>query len=139
MVDGQGRDDEVEGAGGQRVEQVGHPQRHVVRRQALPGHRQHPVALIQADGAGGGVQRQDPVQGLPGAGAQVEDGHRVHRRGGVGDRLLQMVVVRDLLAHPFPVGGRVEMVVAHGPSISRMAARVHPTLFAEMGQMIGGQ
>ena len=72
---------------------------------------------------------QDPGQGLPGAAAQVEDGGGVDAGGGRGDRLLQLVVVRDFAAHPFAVGGRIEMIVAHGSSISRMAPSspgVHP-------------
>ena len=94
VVDGQGGDDEVEGAGGQRVGQLGHTQ--LDRAAAASRARAASSigrALVDADGAaprGGGPSTAARVSPVPVPRSSTRDSR--HSLAGGGDRLLQAAV-----------------------------------------------
>lgn len=73
MVDRQDGDHQVEWAGRQRILELGEAQAHPLRRQPPLRRVQHGSAGVNADQVGVWMCVQDPLGGLTGAGAQLED------------------------------------------------------------------
>ena len=125
VVDGQGRDDEVERAARQRVAQLGHPQLRGGPRQALPGRAEHGVAPVDPDGGRAGMARQHGGQRLARPGPEVEDRRRRQPGRGRCHLLLESLIGGNLLAHQVQIGGGIETKLGHdGPWVS---ARIVPS------------
>ena len=113
VVDGEGRDHELEGPGGQRVlepraAQLGRGPEHARR------DREHLRARVDGDDPGAGMLREAPARGLAGARPEVEDPPDARdARRGARHLVLQPVVGRQGGPHVAQVGVRDVVVLRH--------------------------
>jgi uncharacterized membrane protein len=133
VVDAERGDDEVEGAAGQRVLQARDTQ--VGAGQGVAGDGEHRRAGVDPDEVPARVRGQDTPGGLAGPRPELEDAPRrrpAARR--LRDLVLQALEGRHLGRHELPVGGGVEVELAH----ARQATRMRPSR-ALLAGLVGAQ
>jgi len=97
MVDCEHGEDEIEGAGGQRVLEPAVPE--VGGRQALACAGQHRLARVDARPGGVGMVGEHAPGGLAGAASELEHGADLEPIGRCGHGVLELRVAGDLVQH----------------------------------------